>query len=80
MSCKLKRDTSQALMQLLEDARSTDMDGRRSKWYYSGADDRETSTLIFRKAIEVATTVFGTNSETLAETEKEIAEHLESRH
>jgi hypothetical protein len=54
--------------------------GKRSKWHYGGGLEREMASALYRKACDVAQTVYGTGSDRLAEVEKEAAEHLESRH
>jgi hypothetical protein len=80
LRCKIYRDKSSALEALLAKARVHDENGSRSKWHYDGSEERETASQHFRKACEVAQTIYGTGSERLAEVEKETAEHFESRH
>jgi len=78
--CKMPKPSSYALNRVFDSARTFDDMGKRSRWYYSGSEERSNATNLLLKAQEVALEIYGSGSEQVAEANKILAENYESRH
>lgn len=59
----MPKEKSHALNRVLDSARTFDEMGKRSRWYYSGTEERGNATNLLIKAHEVALEIYGSGSE-----------------